>query len=154
MKTAKILEITGTKQREGQNGTVHYISVVMENGDKGTIGKKSADALKIGDELTYTIESKEHNGNTYYTIKEIKDNNFQKKSYSGYSRNYKADFISFAMSYAKDLAVAGKIDAKDEILWDKADSIYTWMIKQYNDLDKTPEKKEEKKQTMDSDIPF
>lgn len=142
-KTAKIEKITGSKERTGPNGTVHYISVEMDNGDKGTIGKKSKDALSVGDELTYELVEKEFNGNITYNIKEVKENTFQKKS-GGYTRNYKADFISFAMSYAKDLSVAGKIDMfvkknNNEIdlaICESADLIYHWMCTKYDEINK------------------
>lgn len=138
-KTAKIVGITGTKERTGPNGTVHYISVEMDNGDKGTIGKKSKDALSVGDELTYELVEKEFNGNITYNIKEVKENTFQKKS-GGYTRNYKADFISFAMSYAKDLAVAGKIVTTDKDVdiatCEVADTFYKRMCNTYDEINK------------------
>lgn len=102
-KTAKIEDITGVREWDGgQNGTVFYLSLLMDNGDKGSIGKKSKDALKIGDSLTYTIEENER-GNK---IKEIKENGYNG---NGFNRGglVKTDesskFPSFALAYAKDV---------------------------------------------------
>jgi hypothetical protein len=153
-KTAKIVAITGTRPRESKNGTVHYISVEMDNGDKGTVGKKTPDALKIGDELTYTLESKEHNGNTYYSLKEIKKE-WTPKAGGSYSRNYKADYISFALSYAKDLAVAGKIittdDGVDIAVCEVAETLYARMCKTYDEQQKPAPVPVQKK---DENLPF
>ena len=49
-KVEKIVEI---KPWTGTNGTVHYHSLVMDNGDKINIGKKKE--LAIGEELCYEI---------------------------------------------------------------------------------------------------
>lgn len=53
MKESKILEITKTKLREGANGKLYYITLRLENGEYITLGKKKADAFKIGDTIKY-----------------------------------------------------------------------------------------------------
>jgi hypothetical protein len=41
--TSKVSKINGVSEYDGQYGKVFYFSVVMENGDKGSIGKKEKD---------------------------------------------------------------------------------------------------------------
>lgn len=53
MKESKILEITKTKEREGANGKLFYITLRLENGEYITLGKKKADAFKVGQEIKY-----------------------------------------------------------------------------------------------------
>ncbi len=52
-KTSKIKEVIFIKPYNGQNGTVYYHNVEMENGDKINIGKLKE--YGVGDELTYEI---------------------------------------------------------------------------------------------------
>ena len=61
MKTSKIKRIESTNDWTGSNGTVHYHSLEMENGDKINIGKKSM--RQVGEELHYEITdvSQEYN---------------------------------------------------------------------------------------------
>lgn len=123
----------------------------MENGDKGSIGKKKKDAFTVGDELKYTIEQ---NDKGYYNIKEVREDNYQKSTYvtnnyvgNGKSQEDKTKFIGFAMSYAKDLCVAGKVDFAQ--IKDTADVLYDWMVEKHD-----PQKKEEKVETKDDDSNF
>lgn len=53
MKESKILEITKTKERENEHGTLFYITLRLENGEYITLGKKKVDAFKIGDTIKY-----------------------------------------------------------------------------------------------------
>jgi hypothetical protein len=53
MKTSKIEKIDSVKEWAGQNGTVYYHLLEMENGDKINLGKKKH--LAIGEELTYEV---------------------------------------------------------------------------------------------------
>lgn len=53
MKESKILEITKTKERENEHGKLFYITLRLENGEYITLGKKKANAFKIGDTIKY-----------------------------------------------------------------------------------------------------
>lgn len=100
-KTSKIQEVGTINRWDGPNGTVFYHTILMENGDRGSIGKKHENAVKIGDTLTYQIELSDR-GNK---IKEVRENNFTSggQRFAGAQRGSCA---SFALSYAKDIAVA------------------------------------------------
>lgn len=108
MTTSKIKEIVWVKERQGNNWTVYYFTVVMENGDKYPIkkGKMKKDGYQLGQELNYTIE-KDWEYDKIFVQEEKKEfGKFMPKDYA-------KDFISFSASYVKDLVVAGKIEMKD-----------------------------------------
>lgn len=123
MTQSKIKYIHQIKEWKGEKWTVFYFSLEMENGDKWTIWKMKHDAFKVWDTLHYEIETKDGRNK----FKEIKENK-QKQGF--WKRDYHKDAVWFAMSYAKDLVVAGKKEMND--LEHIADSIYARMIKKYN----------------------
>src|SRR5690606_17765177 len=111
--------------------TVYYHDITLSNGDSGSIGKKQEHAIKIGDQITYTIEPSA-NGNK---IKQVFANNGG-GSYGGgnnagaaaRSGNYtrsSGSSRSFALSYAKDLVVSGIVPL-DKIL-KTADRFNDWL---------------------------
>ena len=53
MAKSKVSKIESCKEWAGNNGTVYYHNLEMENGDKINIGKKKK--LSIGEELEYEI---------------------------------------------------------------------------------------------------
>jgi len=53
MQKSKVATIIGCKPWNGNNGTVYYHDIIMDNGDKINIGKKKE--LAIGEELEYEI---------------------------------------------------------------------------------------------------
>ena len=53
MKTSKILEITKTKLREGENRKLYYITLRLENWEYITLWKKREDAFKVGQIVKY-----------------------------------------------------------------------------------------------------
>lgn len=111
-KSAKITRTVFKNEWKGPNGAVYYHEVELDNGDKGQIGCKENMPSKLnpGNELKYTIEQDPRGG---FKIKSVVE---QKQAFSGGGRGGRQQvepriqMISFAMSYAKDLAVAGKID--------------------------------------------
>lgn len=57
----------------GQNGVLYKYIASFENGDAGEANSTSqAPKWKIGAEYTYDLSSREYNGNTYYSIKSLK----------------------------------------------------------------------------------
>lgn len=118
-KTSKIKEIISKKERKGDKWTVYYFTVEMENGDKYPIkkGKMKEDGFTVGQELHYTID-KDWEYDKIFIIEE------QKANFGG-GTSSKSSNASFAMSYAKDLCVAGVI--KVENLTDYAWTILAWL---------------------------
>jgi hypothetical protein len=102
-KTAKVAEIVKTRKWDNpKGGTVYYSTLKMDNGDFGEIGKKTENAIRIGDELNYTLEP---NGDYAAKIKPVFNNSgFGGGGFGG--RSKQGSSASFALSYAKDLMIA------------------------------------------------
>ena len=65
--TSKIKEVVRTKDYTGAHGTIIYHDLVMENGDKIQLGKKTSQ--KVGYELSYEIIDEGHEYNKAKAIK-------------------------------------------------------------------------------------
>lgn len=124
--------ITGCQfQREWQspNGTLYFHTVSLENGDFGDIATKTQNPehLEKGKELTYTIEhAGDYQGMPKYRIKAVQ----AAKPYSGGGgggNKYSSpqSIRTMCLSYAKDMAVAGKI-LPNELL-DEAQRYVNWV---------------------------
>lgn len=109
-KRSIVIAATLKKEWTGKYGQMYDHWVEFSNGDSGvyTSRKKDQDAFIVGKEANYTIEQVERNGFINTVIKPM-EKYYENKS----GRNYKADFISFAAAYTKDLIVAGKADFVD-----------------------------------------
>ena len=120
-KTSKITSCTLKNEwTNPQNQTVvYYHDLEFENGDKYSIGAKEKNPEKyaVGKELTYTVE----NGKLKVVAPPFG------KSGGGFkSEPFEHKAASYAISYSKDLVVAGKVETKD--LLPIADKIYNWLI--------------------------
>lgn len=125
-KKAKIIRVVFKNEWAGQNGTVFYHEVELDNGDKGQIGCKDKEPafLNPGSELTYTIEIGDK-GNKIKRVQESK---------GGFHSGPKAPAspASFALSYAKDVVIASwgehsPAKMKSEDLFLIAEKMYKWM---------------------------
>lgn len=105
MKTAKIKEILNIRDYDGQHGKTYYFQLEMDNGDTGSIGKKSKDALKVGDELTYELEQGER-GNKIKPVQPANGFNGGGKPRGASPEELKMKNRSMALAYSKDLVIA------------------------------------------------
>lgn len=83
-----------------------------------------------GKEYEFNETEREYQGKTYYNIKPLQENK------GGFNRAVKREqskYSGFAMSYAKDLVISGKIELKDISLY--TEKMFDLMVK----LDKTLE---------------
>jgi hypothetical protein len=125
MKKAKTTKITQMAQKDSYGNTSFIIE--MDNGDKGFYTSKNENQTKfvVGRETEYSIEAKEGKIGTYYKITLP-----QTEQVGGFKGKPviepRVQMISFAMAYAKDLVVAGKVDMK--ALPETFDIIYSEMI--------------------------
>jgi hypothetical protein len=120
-KTSKVTQVAGVGSWNGQYGLMYKFEVSFENGDMGQYMSKSIDQNKFkqGVDATYTIEGKEFNGNTFYTVKPVMA---QQQAFQGgggkpaYQKDPETDKRITRMSVLKgaiDLAVAGEIKIHD-----------------------------------------
>jgi hypothetical protein len=98
MKTAKVSEVIQIREwrKTPQDNPIYYHVIALDNGDKGSIGKRSSGAIKEGDTLNYTIDGDR--------IKEVQQNGFG-GGFRG-SAGGRGSTASFSLSYAKDLVIA------------------------------------------------
>jgi len=126
-KKAKITRVVFKNEWSGNNGTVYYHDIELDNGDKGSIGCKEKEPkfLNPQQELTYTIEDTGKG----FKIKKVTEN---KGGYNGGGNKTPASPASFALSYAKDVVIASwgehspkKMSSED--LFSIAEKMYNWM---------------------------
>lgn len=103
-KKAKITRTTFKNEWTGNGNTVYYHDIELDNGDKGSIGSKEKMPARLnpGQELTYTID----NGK----IKAVAPAGGGFTGGGKKGPDPKVQLTAFAMSYTKDLIVAGKLD--------------------------------------------
>lgn len=104
-KTSKIKEFTFYREWTGDNGTVYYYNLVLENNDIGQFGTtKKNPEIKIGDTISYTIESTDK-GNKIKLYKNQEDRYNKNK----YVEPFEHKAAGMAMGYVKDLIIADKL---------------------------------------------
>lgn len=109
---AKITQVKYLKDYETKFG-IMYSFIVEYEGKKAyySCKKREQDKFKIGEEAEFVEEEKEGKNGKYLTIKPMQNN-----AYSPYNKAVKKEqsrYSGFAVSYAKDLCIAGKIEFKD-----------------------------------------
>jgi hypothetical protein len=107
-KKAKITRTTFKNEWTGNGNTVYYHDIELDNGDKGSIGSKEKMPARLnpGTELTYTID-----GNKIKAVNAASGGG----GFTGGGKkgpDPKVQIVGFAMSYTKDLIVAGKVEIK------------------------------------------
>lgn len=103
IKTAKVKKVRSIRQKDlgGQKGIIFYITLEMDNGDVGEIGKKKKDAFKPGDTLRYSISI---TGNEGQFVNFIEDKPAYGGGRGGGSSAPRVE--AMALSYGKDIIVA------------------------------------------------
>lgn len=116
MNKSKVTKVTKLDKQDSFGNTTYVIE--FDNLDKGFYTSKSAEQNKfvVGKEVEYEIEQKVgKTGKEYFKITLPKQDGGG--GWKGGGGRPPADprvqMISFAMSYAKDLVIGGKLDIKD-----------------------------------------
>ncbi len=124
---AVIKKITYSKEVETKFGIMHQFRVDYDDKVGSFLTKKREQTtFKEGEENEFTETPRQYNGKTYYNIKPIKQ-----QGSSNFTRQLKKEqskYSGFAMSYAKDLVIADKIQMKD--LFPAAKKMFDWMVEQ------------------------
>ena len=116
-KTSKVTQVAGSGTWEGKYGIMYKFEVAFENGDAGQYLSKSQDQtkFKVGQEANYTIEGKEFNGQTFYTVKPV----MQQQAFGGkpsYQKDPETEKRITRMSVLKvagDLVINGEVKLHD-----------------------------------------
>lgn len=106
-RTAKVRQIENIKKWDGPHGTIWFHSIVLDNGDSGSIGKKKEFGIAIGDEITYTIEPGQGGNKIKQVFAPPTDGDSgDSTSTGGTTYQKRGSGASFALSYAKDVMIA------------------------------------------------
>ena len=111
IRKSKVKSATFKKDWKGRDGQMYDFNIEFENGDKGVyqVNKNPQDTFVVGTETEYSIESKDKPF-PYNAIKYVPQNNGKGGgSRKQFEKNYRADHVSYAAAYTKDLMVAGKL---------------------------------------------
>jgi len=137
MAKSKITKVTGNGSWQGNYGTMYSFEYQFEDGTVGIADHKTSSAKYNIDEIVdYNIKKQDKMGNNKINFPSPNSNGYtpningqkMQTNYNGYPKkdnDIKEKNRSFALSYAKDLAVADKISV-DNIL-KKADEYNNWL---------------------------
>jgi hypothetical protein len=112
MKKAMVTKVTKFDKTDSYGNS--SFSIEFANGDKGFYSTKSPDQTKfiVGADAEYQIEEKEgKTGKKYFKIT-LPQTDQPFKAAGRPQIEPRIQMISFAMAYAKDLVVAGKVEMK------------------------------------------
>jgi hypothetical protein len=109
-KKARVTKITQMEKKDNYGNTTFIVE--FDNSDKGFYTSKNPNQTKfvVGNVADYSIEEKEGSKGKYYKITVPQEF----KVFGGKAQqDPKIQMISFAMSYCKDMIVAGKVNLSD-----------------------------------------
>lgn len=132
-KKAKIKNLT--TEIVGNQNQWHKVSIWLENGEYGVAFYSQPTKLKIGDEITYSIEVAPDNTQKLKNVKKVYAEkpvgNGNGNGFGGFKKNNaetdKRIAKQVAVKSATDLVVAGKVDLKD--LFALSEKIYKYLNK-------------------------
>ena len=126
IKKAKVKTKEFYRKNEYQGKTMYAFFITFENDDKKYVYNSSKEDPKyfaIGEEQEYEYELKtgtKKDGQPYemHIVKPVypkpafmKSGGYQQMTLEEYIERQKVDSVGYALSYAKDLAVAGRVDS-------------------------------------------
>lgn len=118
---AIIKTVTFKKERDTQFGKMYNFEVTY-NDKKAIYSSKYKDqkSFVVGQEAEFTEEQRDYTGTdgktfTYTIIKPIKQN--RSSNFGKALSKEQSKYSGFAMSYAKDLVIGGRIQLDDMLMW-------------------------------------
>ena len=103
---SKVKSVQANGTYDSQYGTLYKFDYEMEDGASLSANHKSQTPFPVGTEVEYEIKGTTEYGN-YGKVGKPQVGNF---SSNGTQKKSQGSTASFALSYAKDLVVAGKIE--------------------------------------------
>jgi len=131
---ALINGVTYVKEYTTKFGVLH-LHKISYNGSVGFYSSKKKDQtyFKLNQECEFTEEKQQGQNGEYIKVKPISSGG----NYSNYSKAVKKEqskYSGFAMAYAKDLFVAGKVNSLDE-MYLEAQNMIDWMVLKDKELE-------------------
>ena len=131
---AIIKTVKFNKEYESKFGTLFGFTITYDD-KKAYYSSKKKDQNKFieGQEAEFTEETKTNTKGEYLVIKPIY---LQGQGQSNFGKNLKREqskYSGFALAYAKDLVVAGKIETIDA-MYAEAQNMVDWMVTADNEL--------------------
>jgi hypothetical protein len=120
-KTSKVKSVSANGTYEGQHGLLYKFNYVMEDGAELAANHKSQTPFPEGADIEYVIKGTNEYG-SWGAVSKPKDGGYQA---GGYNKSKGNQTASFALSYAKDLAIGGII--KEEQILLCATKFNTWL---------------------------
>lgn len=124
---SKITKCEFKKSWSNAHGEFHSFWVEFEDGTKGFYNAKDKGnpKFRVGEESEYSAEVKTgKNDSKYYQIKHVQ---VQEKKWTGAGhKTSNSDIAGYALSYAKDLYIHGKINSIEDVMG-VADDFYNWI---------------------------
>ena len=134
---AKIISAVFKKEYETKFGKLFLHEIIFQDGEESKKGyysskKKEQTKFVAGQESEFDTQLQSNDkGNTWLKIKPVQIN----KGYSNAGRAQQREqskYSGFAMAYAKDLVVAGKIEI--EQMYAEAQCMIDWMVEKDKEL--------------------
>lgn len=112
---AKINSITFKKEYESKFGTMYLFAVNYGDNKTGFYSAKSKEQtfFKKGEEAEFTEEVKNGERGEYVTVKPVRASFTGQGNFGKAMKKEQTKYSGFAVSYAKDLCIAGKIEFAD-----------------------------------------
>lgn len=125
---SRVTALTPTESFDYQGKKFYKFAIAFENGVTGIVNTVSQDGSpwKVGEEKEFTSE---HDPNKNITkIRAVSPGASSGGGWGkgGYKKNEKLECASYALSYAKDLAM-DKVITEDKIL-SKAEEFFSWLV--------------------------
>lgn len=121
---SKVKSVQANGTYDSQYGVLYKFDYEMEDGTSLSANHKSQTPFPVGTEVEYEIKGSTDYGN-YGKVGKPQDGSFQKNGVQNYQKKSQGSTASFALSYAKDLVVAGKVDP-DQLL-QSATKLNNWL---------------------------
>ena len=125
---AIINDVKFLKESESKYGLLYNFRIFYDDKQAYySCKKREQDKFIIGQEAEFTEEEKEGSNGAYLVIKPIQKVWAGKSGFVKEIKKEQSKYSGFAVSYVKDLIIAGKIDIKN---WEPAsEKIFNFMVK-------------------------
>lgn len=133
---AKIEGVSFEKEYENKHdgSKLYGFKITYSNGKKGFYSSKKRDQNKfvVNEECEFEEISMKSNEKTWVKLKPIYAGKPGASNFHRAVKKEQSKYSGFAMSYAKDLVVAGKIDFDD--MFKEAEMMIDWMVQKDKEI--------------------